>query len=80
MTTARRQESEDLTGVQDNEVGFNHRLREKAVELFGRHKTGTPEGSGVELATVRQVCGFTGGRTRCDYGPIFWLSGGRLPR
>lgn len=66
--------------MKDNEVGFNHRLREKAFELFGRHKTGTPEGSGVELATVRQVCGFTGGRTRCDHGPIFWLSGARLPR
>ncbi|WP_084473625.1 ATP-binding protein [Deinococcus ficus] len=72
-------ETEYHIGVEDNGIGFNNRLRDKAFELFGRlHPTGAYEGAGIDLATVRQLCERMGGRAwaegKVDQGATFWFA------
>lgn len=72
-------EGEYLIGVQDNGIGFNNRLKDKAFELFGRlHPTGAYEGAGIDLATVRQLCDLMGRRAwgdgKVDQGATFWFA------
>lgn len=71
-------------GVEDNGVGFDPRMQERLFTLFVRlHPSSTYEGSGLGLATVRQVCESFGGRAwgegRPGEGATFWMAWPKQP-